>query len=223
MIFEGKGSGGINNPDRWSPAHLNQAFEYVGGPNQFLQFNEPLWVAEMMGKRIKSNSLCVEFGCGFGRILLPLANILKDREVKIVGVDFNDKMLELARTYTLKYPEISYLSAEPQSYKTALENSSVDFLFSHAVMIHNNPKQIVNLFSEFTRILKTGGRMIHDFLNENNRETLQEIEEASKIGFPLYIYTHQDIQKIAQQFNLNSEQIGDALARRVDYIFTLIG
>jgi SAM-dependent methyltransferase len=220
LALKGTGSNGENYPQRWTPIDMQQAFEYVGGTNAYLRTSEPVWVAEDIEKYIINNSVCVEFGCGFGRILLKLSEILayNKKDVKLVGVDFNEEMLKLAHEYT-KYFKLQYELVFPPLFVTKLESLSIDFIYSHATLIHNAPSQLNCIFKECVRILTRDGKMIHDFLNSGNEKALDEIRSSSLIGFPLYGYTIEDIDNIAEYFNLSCKPISNTNNARMRFLF----
>ena len=187
---------GLNKPSFWTPRDLDNAFDKVGGQDRSIHLAEPRAIAALLVDSIPHGGLVVELGCGFGRVLkevyLQLAQA--DKPATLVGYDFNPAMLDLAATYTAGLP-ISYaLIAD----RFPAAKHSVDFIYSHVVMIHNDTEQLRALFRQCALAVKPGGRMNHDFLNGDNPEAMAATAEALRINFPLYPYRYDQIRAIAE-------------------------
>lgn len=90
----------------------------------------------------------LDFGCGSGRWVEYFCNL----GAKYIGVDISDEVIKLAKS---RYPDNSFIALK--DHKIPLENDSCDFIFSIAVIHHNQPLQQEELLGEIARILKPGG------------------------------------------------------------------
>jgi len=186
-----------NNPHLWTPNSLEHAFFLVGGENPSIHLSEPREVAANMAHHIRSGYSVVEVGCGFGRVLRELDDKLAETatDATLIGVDFCGQMIEYARTYTQGKKIQYYVVTED----IPLPPNSVDFLYTHAVLIHNDLTQLLRLFEDFRRIMKRGAVMRHDFLNGDNEQARKDSIEALKVNFPLHCYSHAMITSIADK------------------------
>lgn len=123
------------------------------------------------------DSVVVDFGCGYGRVLGELAEAGYD---KLIGLDFSPAMIEAARE---KFPEITFEQIE--SDKIPLPDESVDaaILFSVLTCVPTDEGQraIVN---ELHRVLRRGGLLyISDlWLQDDERNLTRYARDESKYG-----------------------------------------
>ena len=210
----------LNNPDLWTPRDLGHAFELVGGPDKKHHLKEARERARDIAARLKNGEVCLEIGCGFGRILraLHIELSLKRMSAKLIGVDFSASMLKLAATYN-RGLTIKYLQSSEDHIP--LPDESVDFIFTHAVFIHNDPEQLNKMFSECKRLLKRDGHMRHDFVNGDNELGRNSSKEALDSDFPLYYYSRSDIEEISRTcgFDIIEEKLGGKSGERIWYEF----
>jgi len=123
------------------------------------------------------DSIVVDFGCGYGRILGELAEAGFD---KLIGLDFSPAMIEAARE---RFPEISFEQIE--SVTIPLPDESIDgaLLFSVLTCVPTDEGQraIVN---ELHRVLRRGGLLyISDlWLQDDERNLTRYARDESKYG-----------------------------------------
>jgi len=97
-----------------------------------------------------NNGMSLDFGCGMGRLTQGLALFFD----KTIGVDISPTMIELAN----KHNEDSSIDFKLGEYdRLALNNESIDFLYSFIVLQHLNKESILVFVKEFIRVLKIGG------------------------------------------------------------------
>lgn len=106
---------------------------------------------------------CLDLCTGTG----DLAKILKEKylEVKIIGVDFSEKMLEIARGKCKKHPDIEFLEADCTNLP--FNNESFDLcLISFGL---RNIEDMEKALKEIYRVLRPGGIFINIDLGKPNK------------------------------------------------------
>ncbi len=101
---------------------------------------------------VGSNDVVVDFGCGPGFFLIPLAKVAR----RTIGVDVSPRMLERAALQAKKEGvTIEFLQSDGTEIR--LENSVADLILLNHVFheIENKP----TVLGEFRRILKSSGRV----------------------------------------------------------------
>ena len=130
------------------------ATNYSQKREQFDETDKVLFGAlESVGVRDKR---IVDLGCGDGRH----ARLIKEMgAVHVVGVDVNEKMIELAKEKSAKNPGVLFIVADGR--KLPLEESSTDMVVSNFVIHYfSDAKEI---FNEIGRVLKDTGYFIGTF------------------------------------------------------------
>jgi ubiquinone/menaquinone biosynthesis C-methylase UbiE len=124
--------------------------EFFAGGEEYIQ---TIW------KEIESNftanfepQKAVDFGCGVGRLTIPLAKKCK----KIIGVDISDKMLKEAQVNCEKFgiENASFVESDDTLSKLT---EKVDFVHSFIVIQHIKPVIGEKIFSRLVEILNDGG------------------------------------------------------------------
>jgi SAM-dependent methyltransferase len=97
---------------------------------------------------------CLEFGCGVGRVTIPLA----ERFEEVVGFDISAAHLRLAEE------RINKLEVKKRIVLKRADNNidlralgTFDFIFSVIVLQHNPPPLIRDVLEQFGAVLKPGG------------------------------------------------------------------
>jgi 2-polyprenyl-3-methyl-5-hydroxy-6-metoxy-1,4-benzoquinol methylase len=118
----------------------------------------------------------IDFGCGVGRITLPLAK----RCDKIVGVDISENMLKEARLNSEKFNlnNVSFVKGNDDLSKFSGE---FDFIHSFIVFQHIEPKIGEAIFKELVAGLSPGGVGVLHFTYFENHSSF-----AQKLRFRIY-------------------------------------
>lgn len=104
----------------------------------------------------KDRATALDFGCGIGRLTLPLANYFDS----VFGVDISDRMIHIAdqlkenRRNTYK-GQITYILNKSNSIP--FQENKFDLIYSRIVLQHLNKYNALLYISEFMRVLKRGG------------------------------------------------------------------
>jgi SAM-dependent methyltransferase len=102
---------------------------------------------------LDGEAVVLEIGCGLGRLLKPLAAMVKE----IHGVDVSGEMIEQARV-RLKELQNIHLHKTSGSDVSMMPDQYVDFCYSFITFQHVPEKKIIHhYFQEVSRILKPGG------------------------------------------------------------------
>jgi SAM-dependent methyltransferase len=94
----------------------------------------------------------LDFGCGVGRLLIPLAHVAQEA----VGIDVAPKMLELT-TQNLAEAGITNASAVRGDDDLSLVTGSFNFVNSYIVLQHIPPERGIHLIRRLLQLLEVGG------------------------------------------------------------------
>lgn len=94
----------------------------------------------------------LDLGCGNGRFF----KLLEDKDVNYIGVDFSEKLIEIAKK---KYPKVKFQVAD--ALNLPFPNNYFDRIYSIAVLHHIPSREFRTQFlKEARRILKPNGLLI---------------------------------------------------------------
>lgn len=116
----------------------------------------------------------LDFGCGLGRLTLPLAR----RFEEAVGVDVAKGMVEGARLLAGERGNVSYVW-NPEPDLRCFESGSFDFICSLITLQHVPPAAALEYVSEFVRLLAPGGVAVFqatsDYVGPGYRRVLRRL------------------------------------------------
>ncbi|MGH9384224.1 MAG: methyltransferase domain-containing protein [Vicinamibacterales bacterium] len=108
--------------------------------------------------RLPSEATVLELGCGIGRMLAK-ARQLFPTDVRLVGVDISESMIQFARQSTAGMSNVSLLVTDG-SHLQMVADGSVDYAYSLHVFIHIADAVVVRSYlREFHRVLRRGARL----------------------------------------------------------------
>ncbi len=127
---------------------------YLGGAKPVC---DAVW--ELLGDA--KSATILDIGTGNADILLRLEKQARRRGVKLnlVGLDINERHLQIAREDTLSHDNIELLGAD--AFALPLRDKSVDVVISTLFLHHFRAPQIRALLREFSRVSRVGWTM-HD-------------------------------------------------------------
>lgn len=97
--------------------------------------------------------VCLEIGCGIGRLMKPLAA----RCARIIGVDLSERMARWACEYLEDIPNAEVRVNDGRTLP-GVADRSVDFVYSHLAFQHITLFEVVDAYlAEIARVLKPGG------------------------------------------------------------------
>ncbi len=99
----------------------------------------------------RPEALVVEYGCGMGRLLKPVA----EAGYRCAGIDISPTMLEHCRALV---PEVEGLYGLDEHGRSALPDGCASVVYSYAVVQHiDTLSRYMTAFDEMCRLLKPGG------------------------------------------------------------------
>ena len=164
-----------------------------------------------------NGSEAIDYGCGVGRVLLPLA----DRFEAATGVDISSSMLDKCRRNAAAVGKENIRFQTAQEF-IAAENDAYDMVHTFIVLQHVRPSIGYEIVNTLLKRLRTGGRaMIHvtyrntdpwfrrmrskvyrDLPGVHRLSTMMSGRDAPFL--PMYEY---DISRVTEVFHLNSCEI----------------
>ena len=133
----------IEKPDHYT--------NFENGYQRFLDLEKEL-LSKMPPKEVG-----IDIGCGTG----VTSKILAENVTTIYLLDLSDKMLARAKE---KVPQGIVL--ESSASNIPLPDDSVDVVISRGVIVSHLPVDLVDeFFAELSRIVKSGGMVLFDFIN----------------------------------------------------------
>jgi len=162
-------------------------------------------------KLVKQGDKVLDLGCGNGR----LYQVLKDKKITYLGIDFSSNLLEIAKK---KYPQADFRLGNIADKKTWQNVQGFDICFCLAVF-HHFPTPLIQL-----KVLK----LIHQSLKNNGLLVLSVWNLWQKRFIPEHL--KQLVWKINQGFQLKWLKVpykvsdGQKIIKKVDrfcYSFTI--
>lgn len=123
----------------------------------------------------------LDFGCGVGRILLPIAK----RSKEAIGVDISTAMLEEAKKNAeiFNYDNITFIKGDDKLSKVSGE---FDFVHSFIVFQHINPKVGERIFQKIVESLSENGiGVLHVQYATDNSTSGQKLRFKLYRDFPI--------------------------------------
>jgi len=91
----------------------------------------------------------LEVGCGYGKLLRELRNLL---DIPLVGIDFSPTQLAVARKYLSDMREISLCLGRGE--RLPFPDQSFDLVVTSAVILHNPPRVAERIRRELIRVCR---------------------------------------------------------------------
>lgn len=123
---------------------------FASGPVDVRQFLDTLARSDL---DLTGRTICLEYGCGLGRITRALAPHFH----KTIGVDISKSHLDHARRYAKRDGILGIEWQHLASVDSLDQLPQVDVIYSMIVLQHNPPPVIDRIIAAFARILKPGG------------------------------------------------------------------
>ncbi|MEU5772712.1 class I SAM-dependent methyltransferase [Streptomyces venezuelae] len=120
--------------------------------------------ADMLATVIPGGAKVLDFGCGDGRVAIPLAAFGYD----VTAVDASQRMLD---RLTARAPDVTTVQADADSIAAHLGRRRMDAVYALAVLIHHNWADCLHIIGRLRAATKLGGILVLDWpLSETPEE-----------------------------------------------------
>jgi len=147
------------NPDLYNENY----FKHCQGMKYFIQGEiDPIYYKAANKVNLKNrNSISVlDVGCGRGDLMKVLASQFP--QINIIGIDYSDAAVRIAKEHLSKYLNINILKSD--SADLPFKTNSIDYIFCLDVAEHLYPEHLDKTIKSIFRVLKPGGGLIiHTF------------------------------------------------------------
>ena len=116
---------------------------------------------------------CLDFGCGVGRLTVPLSGSFK----RTIGVDIARSMIDQARRYHGASSQCEFLVNRDLDLRQ-FPDATFDFVHSCLVLQHIPPDLAMRYVEEFFRVCKPGGLVVFQLPSETRPESVISAEHA---------------------------------------------
>lgn len=110
----------------------------------------------------KAGDTVVDFGCGNGRLTIPLAEAGYD----VVAVDSSPTMLQRLKSHASQpgaQPKFRTLQSDGSDLAQKLGKKKADVIVARAVLIHHDYASVEKIVTDLAKALKKGGHLIADW------------------------------------------------------------
>ena len=159
--------------------------EYDEFASEFSASRQIFWdELQFLKEHVHKKDRVLDIGCGNGRLI----DLFENKSIKYTGVDFSEKLIEIAKKERGKKGKFIKANALNMPF----ENNSFDVIFSVAVLHHIPSKENrIRFISEANRVLKPGGVCVLTVWNTLNRKFIgphtehlfKKITGNSDLGF----------------------------------------
>ncbi len=159
---------------------------------------------------VEPHMTVIDHGCGPGYLSNAVSTYCK----QVISVDISSGVIACAKAINLQ-PNIKYL-AETGKTLTQLERSSIDLIYSFAVMLHVKDNVCQDILREFFQLLKPQGKVVCEFLvsddlSENSQTESNSILNKVKDQYALLVLGRplEKIKKFIQDAGLELLEISE--------------
>ena len=119
------------------------------------------------------NDTCLDFGCGVGRLTVPLSESFD----RTIGVDVARSMIDQARRYHAASSQCEFLLNRGLDLRQ-FPDATFDFVHSCLVLQHIPPEISIRYIEEFFRVCKPGGLVAFQLPSETRPESVISAQHA---------------------------------------------
>ncbi len=111
-------------------------------------------ISKLMREHPRQTYSIVDMGCGDGAMLREVAQFTRKNniKVKLIGIDLNADVIQLAREASLAYPEISFLQKD--ILHLSVSDLHCDIIISTLAMHHFAHEDIVSFLRKFNQLAR---------------------------------------------------------------------
>jgi ubiquinone/menaquinone biosynthesis C-methylase UbiE len=144
----------------------------------------------------------LDLGCGYGRFIEFYAPLVSF----VYGIDVTDYIIEICKTKYAEIKNVEFIKNNGYSLEM-IDDNSIDLVSCYTVFQHIPRKATQSYLKEFSRILKSDGRIIIQFsgAQSNNDKRYNDVGLDTK-DYKIQ-YTKDDIQILAMRSKLKIKKI----------------
>lgn len=143
--------------------------------------------ADMLATAIPDGAKVMDFGCGDGRVAIPMAEL----GYEVTAVDSSQRMLG---RLTDRAPDVTTVHAAADGVAAHLGRRRMDAVYSLAVLIHHNYADCLDIITRLRAATKLGGTLVLDWpvsdqpseaghwIGVTTWSTQQQTEACARIG-----------------------------------------
>ncbi|MEU5900572.1 class I SAM-dependent methyltransferase [Streptomyces venezuelae] len=136
--------------------------------------------ADMLASVIPDGAKVLDFGCGDGRVAVPMAGLGYD----VTAIDASQRMLD---RLTERAPDVTTVQADADGIAAHLGRRRMDAVYALAVLIHHNWADCLHIIGRLRAATKLGGILVLDWPVSETPE-----EADSWIGITTWARQQQD-------------------------------
>lgn len=162
------------------------------------------WISEKC--KINADDKIFEIGCGAGAFLYPFQCIGHT----VGGIDYSEKMIELAHQLWVKDKNIELYCAEANNFKTNIKydlvlSNSVFFYFPDYAYAEEVIKKMIDKSSKTIAILEVPDKALYDECEKMRRGAIGEQEYKIKYNGLQHLYFEKEwFEEIGNKYNLKT-------------------
>ena len=172
--------------------------------NDYYRHHKNIWRKQNYFEEDFSGKEVLELGCGNGK---SLAGIIETKPLKLVGLDFSEIAIRIAKE---RFPKgIEFIRGECQDLP--FKNNEFDFVIANHVIGAMQKSDREKSIKEINRVLKKGGKLIFsDFAVGDLREKGELIERNTyqkKNGVIQHFFIAKELEELLSNFDSISVKI----------------
>jgi len=145
----------------WHRDHQSDDW-WIGGADIFVSF-------------LKPGATVLDVGCGTG----IKSKYLTDKGLKVTGIDFSEKMIDIARETS---PAANFQIVDLKDMVKNLREN-YDGIFAQAVLLHIPKKEMPDIFKKFRTKIKQGGYLYVAIKEKKPDGREEEIKQEKDYGY----------------------------------------
>ncbi len=154
--------------------------------------NPPAELKDLIDKKIIKGVTALDIGCGTGNYAIYLAR----NGFQVIGVDFSEKALEIARKNSKKLRlSIKFINADITELRHTLKDHQFDFILDYSILHHLPLSKTKSYADQFHHLLKKGGKLLLVCYSDKDEYAHGSSSARGKYGNKMYYRTAQEIRQ----------------------------
>ncbi len=138
-------------------------------------------ITELRSFGLASFGAALDFGCGVGRLSIPLASHFG----RVTGVDISPTMVDTARRLAADRDNVSFVVNDRPDL-AMFDDQSIDLAYSNIVLQHMTPDLAASYIREFFRIVRPGGFVVFQIPSHLTEEWLPNSSDGTQLAEGLH-------------------------------------